>query len=133
MDNLVWTALVTLIALALYFFMSLNVGAARHKYKVEPPAMTGVPEFERRVRVQANTLEWLPIFLPSLWLYAMYWGDQVAAIIGAFWVVGRLLYLIGYSGSVKGRGIGFLIQMLSALVLLVGALIGAVQAVMATL
>ena len=35
---------------------------------IDAPAMTGHPEFERAVRAHANTLEWLPIFLPSLWL-----------------------------------------------------------------
>ena len=39
------------------------------------PAISGNPDFERVFRVQMNTLEWLPIFLPSLWLFAIYISD----------------------------------------------------------
>jgi hypothetical protein len=39
-----------------------------------------------------NTLEWMPLFLPSLWLFAMYLGDASAAALGAIWIVGRILY-----------------------------------------
>jgi uncharacterized membrane protein YecN with MAPEG domain len=132
MENFVWTALVTLIALLLFFIMGLRVAGARHKYKVEPPATTGDPAFERHFRVQMNTLEWLPVFLPSLWIFSFYWGDQLAAGIGAVWIVGRFLYMIGYVANPKGRGIGFLIQALTALALLIGALIGVVQALIAS-
>src|SRR3954465_15530933 len=39
------------------------------------------PRFERVFRVQMNTLEWMPIFLPSLWLFAIYVSDPIAAAI----------------------------------------------------
>ncbi len=71
------------------------------------PAITGNPDFERVFRVQMNTLEWLPIFLPSLWLFAIYISDAIAAAIGAVWVIGRIVYMIGYTKSVPGRGPGF--------------------------
>ena len=29
-----------------------------------------------------NTLEWMPIFLPSLWLFAIYLSDAFAAALG---------------------------------------------------
>ena len=54
-----------------------------------------------------NTLEWLPIFLPSLWLFAIYVSDAIAAVIGLVWIVGRIVYLIGYTKSVRKRGPGF--------------------------
>lgn len=127
MDGFAWTALVTLLALLLFFVMGLRVGGARYRFKVEAPATTGDPTFERHFRVQMNTLEWLPIFLPSLWLFAAYWGDPIAAGIGAVWIVGRFMYMIGYVSNPKSRGAGFAIQALTALVLLIGAIIGAVQ------
>jgi glutathione S-transferase len=62
-----FTALVTLAAV-LFYFTSTRVARARVAYGVKLPAISGNPDFERVFRVQMNTLEWLPIFLPSLWL-----------------------------------------------------------------
>ena len=39
----------------------------------------------------------MPIFLPSLWLFAIYISDIGAALLGRAWIAGRILYLIGYS------------------------------------
>jgi MAPEG family len=83
-DNIMphWTALVTLLAILFYFHTGLRVTRARQKYNVPVPAMTGNPDFERIVRVQMNTLEWMPIFLPLLWLFAVYVSDGGAAVLG---------------------------------------------------
>ena len=120
-----WTALVTLLAIAFYFFTSTRVARARYKYGVKLPAISGNPDFERVFRVQMNTMEWLPIFLPSLWLFAIYLSDAIAAAIGAVWIIGRIVYMIGYTKSVPGRGPGFAIQSTAVIVLWFGA-IGAV-------
>ena len=93
-DNLV--VVVTLLALLTYFWTSLRVGAARGKHGIAAPSVLGHPEFERAYRVQLNTLEWLPLFLPSLWLFAYYWDGKIAAAIGVVWIVGRILYSITY-------------------------------------
>ncbi|MBV9993613.1 MAG: MAPEG family protein [Caulobacteraceae bacterium] len=116
-------AIVTLLALLLYFFMSARVGRGRIKYGVAAPAVTGHPNFERDYRIQMNTLEWLPLFLGSLWLYAIYWNDDaVPAAIGGVWIVGRILYMTGYAREPAARGPGFGVQALAAGVLLFGAL-----------
>jgi glutathione S-transferase len=116
-------AIVTLLALLLYFYMGLRVGQGRTKYNVVAPAVTGNPDFERAYRIQMNTLEWLPTFLVSLWLFTLAWGsDLVAAGIGLVWIIGRILYLTGYSKAASSRGPGFGIQALAAGVLLFGAL-----------
>jgi len=117
-----WTAVVTLLALLAYILMGLQVGAARGKTGIHAPAMTGDPLLERAVRVQANTLEWLPIFLASLWLFAIYWNELVAAGLGVVWIVGRLLYSTGYMSDPGKRSTGFMIQMAASAVLLFGAL-----------
>jgi uncharacterized membrane protein YecN with MAPEG domain len=117
-----WVALVTLLALLVYFWMGLRVGLARSKTGIAAPAMTGDPLLERSVRVQANTLEWLPIFLVSLWLFAIYWNDLAAAGLGVVWIVGRVLYALGYVSDPKKRELGFLIQAAAAATLLFGAL-----------
>jgi glutathione S-transferase len=117
-----FTALVTLLAVLFYFFTSTRVSRARVAYGVKLPAISGNPDFERVFRVQMNTLEWLPIFLPSLWLYAIYVSDQVAAGLGLVWIAGRIAYMIGYTQAAARRGPGFLIQALACGVLLFGAL-----------
>lgn len=119
------TTLVTLLAIAFYFFTSINVSRARNKTGVKVPATSGHPDFERAFRIQMNTLEWMPIFLPSLWLFAAYIGDTIAAAIGAVWIIGRIVYFIGYSQAAAKRGPGFAIQALAAIALWAGA-IGAV-------
>lgn len=115
-------AIVTILALLLYSVMGMNVGRARSKFGVDAPATTGNPDFERAFRIQANTLEWLPIFLPCLWLFALYWDDRVAAGLGLVWIIGRCLYMTGYAREARARGTGFGIQALATAVLLFGAL-----------
>jgi len=114
--------IVTLLALLLYFYMGLRVAAARGKHGVTAPAVTGAPEFERAYRVQMNTLEWLPLFLPSMWLFAAYWNQVLAAVLGLVWILGRALYMTSYTKDPAKRGPGFGIQALATLVLLLGAL-----------
>ena len=117
-----FTALVTLLAVLFYFFTSARVSKARGTYGVKLPAISGHPDFERVFRVQMNTLEWMPIFLPSLWLFAIYISDAIAAGIGLVWIAGRILYLIGYAQAAVKRGPGFGIQASAAIILWVGAL-----------
>jgi glutathione S-transferase len=121
-----YTAIVTLLALLFYFYTGLRVGRARGRFGIKAPATTGNPEFERMVRVQQNTLEWMPIFLASLWLFAIYANDVGAAAIGLVWIVGRIVYMVGYTAAAEKRGTGFGIQALAAGVLLFGALIGVI-------
>ena len=59
--------------------------------------------------------------MPSLWLFAIYISDWVAAAIGTVWIAGRIVYLIGYSNAANKRGRGFGIQAGATIVLWVGA------------
>jgi glutathione S-transferase len=115
-------ALVTLLALLLYIWMVMRVGAARGRLGVEAPAVTGNPEFERHFRVQANTTEGLILFLPSLWIFALYLNDWVAAAFGVVWLVGRFLYMNAYVRDPKTRSMGFGVQAIGMLGLLLGGL-----------
>ena len=117
-----FTALVTCLAIAFYFFLSVRVSKARAKFGVKLPAISGHPDFERVFRVHMNTLEWMPIFLPSLWLFAIYISGAGAAALGLVWIAGRILYLIGYSEAAAKRGPGFAIQGVAAIALWAGAL-----------
>ena len=117
-----YTALVTCLAILFYFFTTIQVSKARTAFGIKVPAISGNPDFERVFRVQMNTLEWMPIFLPSLWLFAIYISDPIAAVIGVVWIAGRVLYMTGYSQAAAKRGRGFGIQAGAAIILWAGAL-----------
>jgi glutathione S-transferase len=122
MPSHAYVAIVTLLALLTYFWMGLQVGRARAKCGIAAPAMTGDPVLERTIRAHYNTLEWLPLFLVPLWLFAIYWSDLIAAIVGLVWIVGRVIYQLGYVADPAKREAGFLIQALAVAVLLFGSL-----------
>ena len=122
-----YTALVTVLAILFYFYTGLRVPRARQKFGLKAPIMmSGQPEFDRIFRVQLNTLEWMPIFLPLLWLFAYYVSDIWAAILGLIWIAGRVLYMVTYTQAAEKRGPGFAIQGAVCAALLVGALAGIV-------
>jgi glutathione S-transferase len=115
------TAFVTCLAILTYALFSFQVGKARATYGVKAPAMSGNADFERVFRVQMNTLEWMPFFLPALWLFAIYISDAIGAAFGVVWIVGRILYMTGYTKAANKRGTGFMIQAGAAMILWLGA------------
>jgi glutathione S-transferase len=121
-----WVMLVTLLALIVFFVVTINVGRARVKFGVKPPQMSGDPAFERAVRVQQNMLEQLVFFLPVLWIFAAVVNPSYAAGLGLVWVVGRILYAWGYYQEAEKRGPGFGISLLASLILLLGSLGGVI-------
>ncbi|MEQ1694577.1 MAG: MAPEG family protein [Hyphomicrobiaceae bacterium] len=123
-----YTALVTLLACFFLFVTGIFVAQARRRTGVKAPATTGHPDFERAYRVQMNTVEWMPIMLPALWLFALYVSDVWAALVGGLWIAGRVLYLQGYMKAADKRGLGFSIQALATAILWFGALAGIVSA-----
>jgi uncharacterized membrane protein YecN with MAPEG domain len=121
MQAYIWVALDSLASVLFFVGLGINVGRVRHKCGIMAPVMTGDPLLERAIRVHYNTLEWLPAFLVSMWLFAIYWSPIVAAGLGVVWIVGRIVYAGGYMADPAKRGPGFGIQALVTLVLLFGA------------
>ena len=119
-----YTSIVTMLVVLFYLFIATRVPVARRKFGVQLPAISGHPDFERVFRVHQNTLEWMPIFLPSLWLCAYYLSDVGAAALGVVWIVGRAAYYVGYTRAVPGRLPGFFIQSRVWLRLVLGAIVG---------
>jgi glutathione S-transferase len=117
-----FTALVTCLAILFYFFTTVQVSKARMAFGIKVPATSGNADFERVFRVQMNTLEWMPIFLPSLWLFAVYVSDPFAAVLGLVWIAGRFLYMTGYAQAAEKRSRGFGIQAGATVILWLGAL-----------
>jgi glutathione S-transferase len=122
-----YTAMVTLLVVLFYFFIATRVSAARSKFNVKLPAIAGHPDFDRVFRAHMNTLEWMPIFLPLLWVCAVYFSDAAAALLGLVWVGGRALYFTGYSAAVEKRLPGFFIQAMACVLLLIGAVVGTIM------
>jgi uncharacterized membrane protein YecN with MAPEG domain len=131
MITMKYTALVTILAIVVTFFFSARVGAGRAKLGIDAPATTGNPTFDRIFRVHANTVEQIVLFIPMLWIATMVVGDVWAAAIGAIWVVGRLVYMSGYSVDADKRGPGMLITLGSTGILTAISAWGVVQAFMA--
>lgn len=118
------TAIVTLIALVLYFVVTMNVGRARVKYNVLAPRTDGPEEFQRYFRVQMNTLEQIVLFLPLLWLAAAMVHDGLAAAIGLFWPVGRTIYARSYYRNPAKRGPGYIVGVATDMALMLITLYG---------
>lgn len=124
-----FTGLVTILTLLVYFWMMTKVGQARSKHDVKAPVMTGPEDFERILRVHANTVEGLVLFVPALWIFALLWGDTWAALVGVLYPIGRVLYAMGYYAGAEKRSRGFLVGFISTIVLLLGSLVGLLMAV----
>ncbi|MBO0752577.1 MAG: MAPEG family protein [Bradyrhizobiaceae bacterium] len=122
-----YTSIVTLLAVAFYFFLATRVALARGTFHIPHPATTGNPDFERIFRIHTNTLEWLPTFLAPLWLCAVYLSDVAAAGLGLVWIVGRVWYFAGYRKTVEGRLPGFFVQAIACFLLFLGAIAGIVM------
>jgi len=119
-----WPAVITLLNILLLLWVAGGTGRARAKYGVTAPATTGNPMFERAFRVQMNTLENTVIFLPALWLAAIYSSPLLAGAAGLVWLVGRVVYALAYLRDPARRGMGFGISLLGFFVLLVAGGLG---------
>jgi uncharacterized MAPEG superfamily protein len=116
---------VTVLAVLQYIWFGTLVSRARGKYGIRAPATTGHEGFERAYRVQMNTLELLVALLPGLYLWTRYWPAPAAAGLGLVYLVGRLLYGRAYVANPSRRSLGFTLSAAPVMVLLAGALIGA--------
>lgn len=102
-----YSALATLLAVAVFFWTISLVSRARKRFGVSAPACTGNEEFERYFRVQMNTLEQLVLMLPVLWLCAVWVGELYAGLGGLVWSIGRIIYVLTYVRDPKSRAAGF--------------------------
>ena len=77
-----------------------------------------------------NTLEHLPVFIPLLWLTAIYFSlwPWAAPLLGVVWVIGRAMYMDAYLKDPEKRGPGFGVGAAAEILLLLLALIGIVNA-----
>lgn len=124
---IILTGIVSLLAILLMLAFAILVGRTRSRLRIDAPAMTGHPDLERALRIQGNTVEQIVIFLPALWLAALYFQGWLPPIIGAVWCLGRIIYAVAY-GTHKQRLPGFALTVLPSVILIVLAAIGLVGA-----
>jgi glutathione S-transferase len=126
------TAIITVLAAGFYFFCAMQVGVLRGRLGIKAPATSGHPTFDRAYRVQLNTLEQMGIFLPLLWVCAVYpvtfWP---APSVGVVWLAGRVLYRRAYLADPDSRLPGAMIGGLTCLTMLVLAIAGLAKAALA--
>ncbi|EJU06298.1 MAPEG-domain-containing protein [Dacryopinax primogenitus] len=105
-DNYPWVALAASSTFWLCAYQVINVSGFRRKAGVKYPQLYAdkaeqeksldAMKFNCAQRAHANTLENLPGVLFATMLSGVYFPTATAATCGV-WVVGRLLYTIGYS------------------------------------
>jgi glutathione S-transferase len=125
------TAAVTVLAVLISIFFAINVARNRRATGIDAPAMSGDPRLERALRIQGNTVEQFVVFVPSLWLAAIYFQGWAPPVLGLIWCIGRIIYFFVY-GTSRQRFPGFAPTIFPTLILIVLAIIGIVQAWMAT-
>lgn len=118
-------AIVIAVALLEYVAFGMLVGKARVKYAVKAPATSGHEIFDRYFRVHQNTLEMMVVFVPATWLFGQYVSANWAAVLGAVFIVGRIVYLRSYVADPARRGTGFGLSFLPVAVMLLGILLAA--------
>jgi glutathione S-transferase len=117
-----FAALATGLVILVYVWTGLTVGKARKAHGVDYPDTVGNDAFNRVWRAHQNTLEALPQFIPSLWLFAVIVSDAWAGTLALLWAVGRILYVKGYAEAAEKRSTGFFISLVATATALFGAL-----------
>jgi uncharacterized MAPEG superfamily protein len=126
-----WVHAVIGLAVLECFVFGFMVGGARVKFGVQAPAMTGHPIFERYCRVHYNTLELVVCLIPAMLVFGTYVSAPIAAGLGLVYVIGRIVYFMGYVADPKKRSAGFGISALPVIILMLGGIYGAVRAALA--
>ncbi len=123
---MIWVSIITIVLLLQFEAFGMMVGSARGKFNISAPSTTGDPIFERTFRVHQNTMENLLVILPLIWLCAYLWREDVAAVAGLIFFIGRWIYCRGYLQDPAKRGTGMMVSFVGTLVVLAGSIWGVI-------
>ncbi|XP_076594544.1 microsomal glutathione S-transferase 2 [Chaetodon auriga] len=87
--------------------LARRVGLCRLAHNIQPPSVTGPPEFQRIFRAHQNCVECYPLFLVTLWTGGMFFNEATAAVGGLVYMAARQIYFEGYIKSGEERLLGF--------------------------
>lgn len=120
-----------MLALVQFMYFGFAVGRARGRHGVAAPAVTGDEVFERFHRAHQNTLEQLMVFVPAVYACGYYANDLLATACGVGFLVGRAWYFRCYIVEPDTRGKGMIVTMVSSVILIISAIVGAMQTILA--
>jgi glutathione S-transferase len=119
-------ALIVLLTVVLMVVTMMLVARARGRHGIKAPATSGHPDFDRVFRIQMNTLEQVVMFLPTFLVALAFGNNTIAIVLGAIWLIGRSIYVVGYHKAADKRALGFFIAIIATALLLLQGLWGIV-------
>jgi len=119
-------SLVMVLAVIEVMVLGILVSRGRDKYGVPAPATSGHPTWERLNRAHQNSLEQLLVFLPLFLVYCFNAGIQTGLLLGALYLIARIVYAVGYVRDPARRAAGAFLTFAVQAWLALGALIGVV-------
>ncbi|EHB13964.1 Microsomal glutathione S-transferase 2 [Heterocephalus glaber] len=96
--NVILLAAISVLSACQQSYFAFQVGRARFKCKVIPPAVTGSLQ---------NCVEFYPVFLITLWMAGWYFNQVFATCLGLVYIYSRHKYFWGYSEAAEKRISGF--------------------------
>ncbi|NKC01372.1 MAG: MAPEG family protein [Pseudomonadales bacterium] len=128
---MVYITIIVMLALVQFMYFGFAVGRARGRHGVTAPAVTGDEVFERFHRAHQNTLEQLMVFVPAVYACGYYANDLLATACGVGFLVGRAWYFRCYIVEPDTRGKGMIVTMVSSVILIIAAIVGAMRTILA--
>ena len=129
---MVYVTIIVMLALVQFMYFGIEVGRARGRHGVSAPAVTGNEVFERFHRAHQNTLEQLIVFIPAIFACGYYTNELLAAACGVGFLIGRAWYFRSYTAAPDTRGKGMIVTMLASVILIIAAIVGAMQTILAS-
>ena len=74
-----------------------------------------------------NTLEQLIVFIPAILVFSYFGDPTYAAGLGAFFLVGRIIYFVSYVKDPAKRGLGFIVGWIPMVLLVLAGLVSVVM------
>ncbi len=123
-------AVIILLAILQLMAFGMITGFSRGKLGVDAPATTGNEQWERRFRVQQNTMEHVVAFVPAIYLCATYTNLTLAIAAGTIYLIGRCIYAYCYIKEPKTRALGMILSFFPTATMALAALGGVLMTVL---